>query len=1385
MTNRPINTYSKSQRYGQAGRNLAKRLAAYLPMTVTRQILNEELGQPGQVRWITAATLFADISGFTSMSEALAVDGPRGAETLNRRLLMTFTALINAIHDAGGAVSHFHGDAMMVYFPDSDGRAAGRALGCARFMQSLMLTSYAEFDETPSGRSKKTFSLTMRIGLGYGRCVETIVGDPNHTMEFVLAGDAIDEAVEAEGKATAGQVVASQHILKMANLPFTEPFRVVEEVPPVPRANSPLYWDSFSQSAMDSVLTIAPAFLPKILVERLKNPNTQFVAEHRPATSMFVKFEGIDFKSEKSGQQLQEYYQWVWQVIERYGGDNSHLNRILTGDKGSHLHIIFGAPIAPDAPEQAIRCALALQRNRPKFITKQQIGLSTGRVFACAVGSQNRREYTTVGSVVNLSSRLSGLCQDGSVLTDQHTADRVREIFVFDTVENVKIKGVKGLSKLFVPIEERTITAQARSRFAQPQKIPLGRDEEMAVLESYLQDGLQGHGEAIVLYGPFGSGQIGLLGAGVHYWQIRKGRVLSGVSQQHFGQEAFSPWYSVFQSLFELSESMDTVELRETIKEFFEIYLPSFDGDSSLFGLLLGKPELLSAFVSRLPLDNQIDELFPKAAVLLHQIAIKRPLLIVLEDIHWADEQSMRLLDYLSRELAECPITFLITYRESPDFVFFNEERETQYRQLHLHDLDPDKALAIVRQQLRSETLPKVLEQRLGIRDRDGRLSPVNPLFLEESLKFILSEGVLDVGDEKTGGHRLRVQETAMLNLQVPDRVYAILLSRLDQLSPDVRSLLQTAAVIGRSFDLKTLVSVSSSIDHDEAKEAVETLIANDIIEQDGYATEQKYIFSHALAHDVAYQSIPYARRQKLHASIGDLIVQDNQDDLEPHYPLLAYHFGQTDRHETGLIYAIAAGDAAAESFDNEVASNYYRRAVYHLSLLNEKTHWQTAVHVLMSRAKVNRLRGEFQRATQAGNDALKLCLLYGSTSHTLPIYNLLAEIKYDQARYTDGMKLADKVINTVAPNMSEVDLAQAYLVKGVCTAALHNLAGALSLLYHVEEISAVQKNKAQLITAWQAMGMVYSHQNQLELARKTAKEAVALAREQRLPALISTALFNQSRIQMRNGEPEDALEAINEGIELAANISKNWYAHMLVHRAAIHVYFGQLATAQDDLKKSVALLETMDDGLGLLRARLMWGVEYYRAQDNWPAVQKQLVQVGELIAEQKGGSEVHLPEAARLWLGLSHTAFKMGEFDQAKQLLAKAMRVIDVNQLHWWRPNAFYLKGLIESHEFDDPRHAQNSLKLAVHYISEGGNPDELPLILMQLADVTEDDLKKHQLIEACIVAAQKRSRFFDKLDCYRKAGPTLSECDDPRLQQLGNMCLAFVESTMNDIEA
>ena len=212
--------------------NLARLLGAYVPVTLLRRVLTDGLPTPGEAESLPAATLFADMSGFTAMSEELASDGPRGAEELNRVLLVTFTAMIDVIHELGGAVNHFYGDAMSVYFPDTDGTAAQRALVCAQRMQQLMLTSFSRVVTNRPPGKHPFFELTIKIGVGYGRCQELVVGNPQRSLEFVLTGTAVDEAAMAERQASSGDIIASAAVLDQAGLPVIEPFQKVETAVP-------------------------------------------------------------------------------------------------------------------------------------------------------------------------------------------------------------------------------------------------------------------------------------------------------------------------------------------------------------------------------------------------------------------------------------------------------------------------------------------------------------------------------------------------------------------------------------------------------------------------------------------------------------------------------------------------------------------------------------------------------------------------------------------------------------------------------------------------------------------------------------------------------------------------------------------------------------------------------------------------------------------------------------------------------------------------------------------------------------------------------------------------------------------------------------------------
>lgn len=1361
---------------------LARRLAAYLPLTLTRQVVSQSMPTPGVARWITAATIFADLSGFTAMSEELATDGPRGAEELNRTLLLTFTPMINAIHDAGGAVAHFHGDAMMVYFPDDDGRAAQRALACARFMQGLMLTSFSRVITTRPARKNAVFDLTIRLGVGYGRCLEMVVGESEIGLEFVLAGTAVGQAVAAQQQAEAGQVVASRDALINAGLPATGPYRLVTEVAPVPNASASLYWEAFESESLNRLLKIAPAFLPPALYARLQDHNIHSVAEHRPATSIFVRFEGIDYEAENADRLLQHYYLWARRIVARYGGENSHVNRLLTGDKGSQLHIIFGAPVAPDAPEQAVRCALALQREKPAFITRQQIGLATGRVFACAVGSQNRREYTIVGRVVNLSAHLTQVCRDGAVVTDTVTAARVDKLIEFEVLPPMRLKGQVDAAPLYRAMAERPASTQLQARFTRWQHPPVGREKEVALLRQRMEAAWQGQGNMVAITGAIGSGQVRLLATGVCYWLAANGIGLLGICQQHMRDVPFGPWQSIWRDLFGLTAELEPQAQAAAVISRIQSLCPNDDpawrdGSIALWLQAMGLPATDLPIpdadnLTQLPAELRQARLFRRICDVLTRIAAERPLLLVLEDIHWADQLSLALLDEMAQSLHGFALSIVVTSRPVPDFVYPTLNRPI-CTVIPLGDLAPQQARQLIKQLVGVERLPLTLEQRLGLYDHNGRASPVNPLFLKESLKMMLSLGILRVEKDMLGRERGYVNEKLLAQMQLPDTIYTLLLAQLDRLSAPARGLLQVAAVIGREFNLSTLVAATPGMTRPLATTLLEQLETAKLVQLVTVEPEPVYVFQHTLMHDVVYQSLPYARRQAHHAAIADLLVMQHAANLRPLYPILAYHYSQAGRHQEGLEVALAAAEDAAAIFANQEAAELYKLAALHLEAVGEREHWQSAVQVRVARAQVLRLLGQFTDAAVTAVHALQLSLVYsqGDPAQTIPAYNLLARMQYHRGRYSHVQTLTTRALNSATDDVPSDALIQTYLFAGMAAAAQLDQANALGWLQKAEALCTTAVHQPDLALIWSARGLVYTEQQAWEPAVGTVQSAAALARQVCVPAQLGLILNDLAYVYLRCGQPRAALDVVEEAVSLMRGTGQNLLARALTRRAAVLLYLGRLADARADLEVATELLEAMDDGPGQAELYLLWA-EMELMQNSLSQARHRFAQAEKLLINSEEWQGL-----IRLSLGLAHVALRVNQVEQAAVLAERALQMSETYCLSWWRPDALYIQGLAAlagaRPDSQALQKGRNYLQAALEAVQDGGCADYLPLILLQLAKVEFDTGRRWHYLAQCITAAQSRSRYQDRIRCFRVAGAILAQADDPHLRQLGATCL------------
>lgn len=1357
----------------QTMRVLAKRLAAYLPITAVRQLLQGSLPAPSTAVWENAATMFTDMTGFTQMAEALAVAGPQGAEELNRVLLMTFTSLINAIHDAGGAVVHFHGDAMLIYFPDEDGRAAQRALACAGFMQNLMQKNLAQISVTHSAVGQADFALGIKIGVSYGRCCQVIVGDPEKSLEFVLGGTAVDEAVLAQQQAVSGEIVAAKAALQQTSLSCAEEYRVVNEIAPVPYTRELLHWHAYSAESLKRLLHIAPNFLPDTLVDRLQSQTTLFIAGHRSVTSMFVQFDGIDFTNGLVGQHLQDYYLWAVAVVTKYAPQNGRVNRLLTGDKGNVLHILFGAPIAPDSPEQAVRCALAFQREKPSYISAQRIGMATGAVFATAVGSQNRREYTTVGTIVNISAYLTQHCPPGEVVLNEQTARRIWHLFEFDPLPPLILKGHEQSVSVYSVAQESVVQTSVAARFARWQKPPLGREEERAQLNQKIEAALQREGGLVAISGPFGGGTRPLLAEGVRQWLAADGVVLAGLSQPHLLDVPFSPWQSIWRDFFGINNRLATEVQATAVEEAVRQLIPNWADETPLLLAAMGLPVAGDRAATISPSVRQI-WLFTLIQRCFAHSANSKPLMIIIEDVHWSDQASLDLVAELAASAVELPLLLAITFRPSENFHFpiLNHPACTI---ISLPDWSVAQARQIANRRLGTLQLPGLIEQRLGLLDQHGReAESVNPLFLDETLKIMLSLDVLQFAEGKDG--RVTVDEEKLAKLQLPDTITTLLQARLDAIPSSAYSFLQLASVVGREFSLPFLVNINKQITWAEAVDRIETLIELDLIQPTTDGTDSKYMFQHTLLHEVVYQSLPYARRQAIHLTIAETLRQTYQDNLTLVNALLAHHYARANQTDESFRFALAAADEAAAIFANRSAADLYQQAFRHLQVLGVHTQPDTAVRILSALADAHQRLGEYVAAENALTQARSI-ILNSNRVELLFIDNKLAETKLAQGRFVEAEMLARAKVNKSTMQASPVELARAFLLIGQAALARFELERADDELRKARMILLKEPDAALMPVVLENLGIVRFCLHAFKRADALCRQAVELAQQFEQPTLLGKTMLTLAQLSYLCGQVDDSLRLANEAVELVRTTSPNLMAALHLHRAKVYLYNGRFSEAFNSLEQADELYARMDDHVGRFRLYLLWGRRYYPGISEWELALTYLDKARQQLAKLQRIGGTAVVESIHLRFGLAQIALHTNQLTQAETLLVEVESELAGIDLDYWKPELLYWqsKGHIAQNK---TQRAREALLTAERLAANQNSPELLPLILLDLALLFPEDDKRHwQYLEKCVSAATVRARVMDKLYCLKVAGQKLVQSSDSRLNQIGVDCLTVVQ--------
>ncbi len=836
----------------------------------------------------SGAALFADVSGFTPLTEALAQElGPqRGAEELTRQLDRIYGAIIDEVHQYGGSVVGFSGDAITCWFDADDGR---RAVACALRMQRAIAQQATM--RTPGG---SLFRISIKVAVTTGAARRFVVGQPDVQSLDVLAGAILDRLAAAEHQAQRDEVVVSAETLEsfadQVVIGDRRSDAAGERVAVITGLRQPVQLDPWPAN-VDVDGDVARDWVLAPVYERLHSGQGQFLAELRPAVALFLRFSGIDYdRDDAAGDKLDAYIRWVQDVVARYDGA---LLQLTMGDKGSYLYTVYGAPIAhEDDSARAVSAALEL-RSPPaalNYIRGTQIGLSQGRMRVGDYGAPTQRTYGVMGIDVNVAARLMAKAQPGQILVTQRIAKAVEADFDFqERDEPLMLKGVSEPLKVFEALDRRREKA-AHSPKRRSLISMVGRAEERAVLAAQLRALLNGQGGCLIIDGEAGMGKSRLLADLLEQAQAAAVRVLAGEADAIDRSRPYHAWRPIFARLFNVDPSVDDPD-SDACRAWRADVLTRLTKTNA------DHVDLAPLLNVVLPLDLPENELTIQMAgevraanthelmlSVLQEAAEASPLLLVLDDGHWLDSASWTLARLVSRDVH--PVLLVLATRPLPepppaDYTYLVGAAGASL--IRLGTLSAADIDGLICQRLGVTSLPQ------PVADLIRQKAEGHPFFSEELAYALRDTGLIQIVD---GECQLAPGVRDLSALDFPDTIQGVITSRIDHLAPQQQLALKVASVIGRIFAFRVLRDVHPvETDKPHLRNSLSMLERLDITPLEAPEPDLTYIFKHIITQEVAYNLMTFSQRRSLHRVVAEWYERTHATDLSPYYPYLAHHW--------------------------------------------------------------------------------------------------------------------------------------------------------------------------------------------------------------------------------------------------------------------------------------------------------------------------------------------------------------------------------------------------------------------------------------------------------------------------------------------------------------
>ncbi len=1309
----------------------------YLP----RHLVTTELrhldhdAEPHGGEFLNGALLFADISGFTAMSERLSTLGREGAEQITEIVNRYFSTMLSIIFAHGGDLFKFGGDALLVFFPDTDVPGSLNALYASQQMQQAM-SAFAQV-KTSLG----SFPLQMKIGLSAGSIFTGRLGTATD-RQFFVSGSVVNATARAQSLAAAGQILVTPNVCAALNTP-PSPFRfapgphdhslvdpMATTTTPSAAAPPPMVRSVPTASQLTALDRLTP-YLPAGLLPRLiSDPTHQHASgEHRLVGVLFSNFLGASELINRYGadraddiaEHLNRYMVMMLAAVARYGGV---INKIDLYDHGDKLMALFGAPIAhEDDAERTLRAALDMQTAEKDALPleiQESIGVNAGIVFAGHVGSNERREYTVMGDDVNLAARLMSAAQPGELLLSNAIRRKVTAFFELTDRGTVKVKGKAQ------PVPVYSVA----SKRAQPESVrgirglhsPLvGREAEIQTMRALAADVQVGQGRILALIGEAGLGKSRLIDELRTSMATTECLCLESHCLSYTRNVSYSAFIDMIRAALGITPSDSEIEAWAKLRHRIDDLLPGDMGDDILPYLthFLSLP-LSEAFAERVAyLEGEAlqRQVIRAVVTLLEQLAVRYPLLLIFDDLHWADSASLVMLERVLALADRVSIMLALLYRpDRSDSSWALTEivartYPQRYTAITLHPLNVQMGedQLMVRHLLSKDTLPSGLVQLIG--RAEG-----NPFYIEEIIRTLIDNGTIVQREQQW-------ELSAEIELQaVPDSLQGVIMARIDRLIEDARRTIQLASVVGRTFRYLVLNWLASAVAlSQQLNNSLTMLQRAELVREQTRTPELEYAFAQVMLRDVAYESLLLRDRRSYHRLVGQQIEEAHPDQQrEEVYELLAHHYTLSDDQAKALAYLIKAGDKTRLAYANKEAIIFYRQAETLADAIG--THDDRAA-IAEGLGRVYYHIGEYEQALTQFTEALR----YRHTPTQLAdLHRRIGAVYEKRGEYVEA--LTGCAIGTTLLTPDDADTVE----------------------------------MARLLTL---QCRINHQQGQFEKAIEAGEQALAIIEDTSHYREIAQVHNELGNAYDQFGQPDKAIFHFERGLLILERIGDEHGASKIYNNLAIIYYQTDLTRSTGYFEQSLQTMQRLGDVWGESTAYQNLGIVQYAQGHNPQAIAyyQRSLQMKERLGDNLGIADCHI--------NLGEAYRSQGNLDQAIAHLEKGLLV--ARQIGANQAETECHRQLAECYlENDEPDRALTVCREALDHARKIGDRKEEGIIDRVLGNIY---LQLHDL-EAALICFEQSAQILRDLNREFDLGMTLYSYAQASIKS-GHMTTARVQ--------